>query len=344
MAGRMIRAMKRNGYLVRQRLQGSFDAFILDNDVLRLTMVPQLGGKIVSLVRLESGYEYLLQPPDPQRTYRTRSYGAKFEDHETSGFDECAPTVAECLYPEQPFLRSRLPDHGDVWSLPADAEIDGGQLCLTTRLRSLPLGFTKKVQLQEDRVRLDYEATNLSQSRVKFLWSAHPLLRTEPGAEIVLPNEVKEVEVGWSKEERLGKSGDRCAWPKAMERSGRTVRLSQVLSQIAGTADKLFTPRLTEGFCGMFLPREEEGITFRFDPRLVPYVGIWICQGGWPTSRAAKHFTIALEPCLGRPDSLEEAVKRSECTVLRGGESIQWWIEIEANGAALRDLLVDVHG
>jgi galactose mutarotase-like enzyme len=324
--------------LDRQTLQGSFDACVLKNDVLRLTIVPQLGGKIVSLVRLESGYEYLLQPPEPEQAYRPRSYGAKFEDHETSGFDECVPTVAECLYPEQPFLRSRLPDHGDVWSLPADAKVDGGQLCLSTHLRSLPLRFTKKVQLQEDRVRLDYEATNLCQSGVKFLWSAHPLLRVEPDAEIVLPKEVKEVEVGWSNEERLGKSGDRCAWPTAIERSGRTVPLNQIRSPIAGTADKLFTPRLSEGYCGMFLPREQEGITFRFDPRLVPFVGIWICQGGWPTSRASKHFTIALEPCLGRPDSLEEAVKRNECVVLRGGESLQWWMEIEANGAALRDL------
>lgn len=323
--------------LNRQTLQGSFDAFVLDNGVLRLMIVPQLGGKMVSLVRLESGYEYLLQPPDQERAYRTRSYGAKFEDHETSGFDECAPTVAECQYPEQPFLRNRLPDHGDVWSLPAEAEIDGGQLSLTTHLRSLPLRFTKKVQLQGDSVRLDYEATNLSQSSVKFLWSAHPLLRVEPGAEIVLPKEVKEVEVGWSKDGCLGKSGDRCSWPKAIERSGRTIQLNQVLSPIAGTADKLFTPRLSEGFCGMVLPQEEEGITFRFDSQVVPYVGIWICQGGWPTSRAAKHFTVALEPCLGRPDSLEGAVRRNECAVLRGHESTTWWMEIEANGAALRD-------
>jgi galactose mutarotase-like enzyme len=324
--------------LDRQTLQGSFDAFVLDNDVLRLTIVPQLGGKIVSLVRLESGYEYLLQPPEPERTYRTRSYGDRFEDYETSGFDECTPTVAECLYPEEPFLRNRLPDHGDIWCLPSAVAIAGEQICLSTHLRSLPLRFTKKVQLQENTVILEYEATNLSQSNVKFLWSAHPLLRVEPDAEIVLPKEVKEVEVGWSKEERLGKSGDRCAWPKAIERSGRMVHLNQVLAPIAGTADKLFTPRLSEGFCGMFLPRAEEGITFRFDPRLVPFVGIWICQGGWPTSRATKHFTIALEPCLGRPDSLEEAVKRNECAVLRGGESIQWWMEIETNGAALRDL------
>jgi galactose mutarotase-like enzyme len=321
---------------IRQTCHRLLDALVFENSALRLTIMPELGGKIVSLIRLESGREYLLQPPEPEREYRARSYGGKFEDYETSGFDECLPTVAECRYPAEPFLGSRLPDHGDVWCLPSSVEIVGEQVRLTSQLNSLPLRFTKTVQLRQNVVRLDYEATNLSQSTVKFIWSAHPLLRVEPGAEIVLPKEVKQVEVGWSSEERLGKAGDRCTWPETIERSGRNVRLDVGTSPSAGTAEKLFTARLSEGFCGMFLPREQEGITFRFDPRLVPYVGIWICQGGWPTSRTAKHFTVALEPCNGRPDSLEEAVTRNECAVVEGYESIQWWIEIQLNSGAPR--------
>src|SRR6201981_547220 len=110
--------MKGSGYSIRQTLQGSFDAFVLDNALLRLTIMPELGGKIVSLIRLASGREFLLQPPEPERAYRRRSYGGSFEVSETSGFDECAPTVAECQYPEEPFLARRLPDHGDIWCLP----------------------------------------------------------------------------------------------------------------------------------------------------------------------------------------------------------------------------------
>ena len=308
-------------YSIRQTLQGSFDALVVDDAVLRLTIVPELGSKIASLIRLESGHEYLLQPPEPERADRTRPYGDDFEDYETSGFDVCAPTVAECLYPGEPFLARRLPDHGDVWCLPSTVEMVEQQICLTTHLRSLPLRLKKTVQLQENKVRLDYEATNLGQSCVKFLWSAHPLLRVEAGTE--MPREVKEIKVGWSAEERLGTPGDRCTWPEATERSGRMVQLNRIVSPSAGTAEKLFTPRLSLGFCGMFLPREDEGIAFRFDPRLVPYVGIWMCQGGWPTRRAAKHFTAALEPCFGRPDSLEEAIRRNECAVLRGYESMR---------------------
>jgi hypothetical protein len=330
--------MKGSRSSIRRASQSSFDALVLENSALRLTIMPELGGKIVSLIRLESGREYLLQPPEPQRGYRPRSYAANFEDYETSGFDECLPTVAECRYPEAPFLNSRLPDHGDIWCLPSSAEVVGEQVRLTSHLRSLPLRFTKQVQLRDNTVRLDYEATNLSQSTVNFLWSAHPLLRVERGAEIILPREVKEVEVGWSNAERLGKAGDRCTWPEAIERSGRSVRLDVVAPPSAGTAEKFFTPRLSEGFCCLSLPRENEGVTFRFDPRLVPYLGIWICQGGWPASRTAKDFTVALEPCNGRPDSLGQAVRRNECAVLREHASVQWWMEIELNAGAPRSI------
>lgn len=301
-----------------------------------MTVVPELGGKIISLVRMESGCEYLLQPADPERAYRPRRFADKFEDYEPSGFDECIPTVAECLYPEKPFLASRLPDHGDVWCLPSSAEVSDDQINLTTCLRSLSLRFTKKIQLRENTVRLDYQATNLSQSRVKLLWSAHPLLRVEPGAEIILPAEVKELEVGWSKDERLGKAGGRCTWPNAMEHSGRMSQINTVISPTVGTADKLFTPRLSQGTCGIFGKQKNESIAFRFDPRLVPHVGVWICQGGWPASQPFKQFTVALEPCLGDRDSLAEAVQRGEYASVDAGGTMRWWMEIEVNSGAPR--------
>jgi hypothetical protein len=323
---------------IRQTRLGSLDAVVLDNGLLGMTVAADLGGKIVSLIRNESGHEYLLQPSDPEQAYRPRSYGDKFEDYGPCGFDDCLPTVAECLYREESFPASQMPDHGDVWCSSSDVEIVGEQVRLTSSIRSLPLRFSKKICLQQNKVRLDYEATNLSRSSVKFLWSAHPLLRVGPGAEIILPHEVKEVEVSWSKDERLGRSGDRCTWPKAIECSGRMVEVNRIVSPTAGTAEKLFTAPLLEGFCGMFLPRENESITFRFDPGLVPYVGIWICQGGWPTSGAAKQFTVALEPCSGRPDSLADAIRRNECTAIAGYETARWWMEVEVNGGPPRTL------
>ena len=324
--------------LVTQKRLGSVAAVVLDNGSLRLTAVPELGGKIASLVRLESGYEYFLQPSYPERAYRRRSWGDPFEEYEPCGFDECMPTIAECLYPEEPFLSTQLPDHGDIWCLPSDIQVVGDQITLTTFLRSLPLRLTKTVHLQENTVRLDYEATNLSQSTVKFLWSAHPLLRVESGTEIVLPREVEGAEVSWSTNGRMGKSGERCSWPLAPDRDGRLVELNRVVSPTAGNAEKLFTSRLSEGFCRISLPSANESIAFHFNPESVPFLGIWICQGGWPPRRSDKQFAVALEPCSGRPDSLADAIRRNECMTLAAYETARWWMEIEVNGDLPRRL------
>src|SRR5260370_17327927 len=81
----------------------SRDAIVVDNGSLRLTVVPELGGKIVSLIRNESGYEYLLQPPDPERAYRPCNYADRFEEYGPSGFDECFPPILASFIPKKPF-------------------------------------------------------------------------------------------------------------------------------------------------------------------------------------------------------------------------------------------------
>ena len=37
--------MNVSGYSIRQTLQGPFDALVIDNAVLRLTIMPELGGE-----------------------------------------------------------------------------------------------------------------------------------------------------------------------------------------------------------------------------------------------------------------------------------------------------------
>ena len=70
-------------------------------------------------------------------------------------------------------------------------------------------------------------------------------------------------------------------------------------------------------------------MTFRFDPKAVPFVGMWINQGGWPVNSQHKHYCIALEPCNGAPDSLEHAVPMKQANTLDPKQSASWEVEIE---------------
>ena len=317
-------------FLIERTQWRGADAIVTSNADLLLVAIPGRGGKLASLIRQQSGYEYLLQPAAAHK-YRELVYADDFANGDLSGFDECIPTVAKCRYPSEPAFGKQVPDHGDVWSLPSKLEVVGEKVSFITSLISLPLRFTKTVQLQGNTVRLDYEVANFSHFPLRYLWSAHPLLSVQPETEIVLPEDVDELEIGWSKDGRLGQPGDRCSWPIAKERSRRSIDISKVVSLDEGTAEKLFTPRLSQGSCGLFVRKANESIAFRFDPTLVPYLGLWICLGGWPLDRTTKQLTVALEPCSGRPDSLEEAIKRDECSLIEGHASRRWWLEMEVS-------------
>lgn len=297
----------------------------LDNSVIRAAVLPELGGKMISLVRQASGREFLLPPARP---YRRSAWGDKFEEFDTSGFDECFPTVAECQIAERGFSR-RFPDHGDLWSVPWHYEVKGEELLLSARGSSLPYEIHKKLQLDGNELIIEYKIENLSDQPFAYLWSAHPLLKTEAGATLLLPDDVHELLIEWSRDARLGKAGQRCAYPVAAKMDGGVEDLGVVKSASAGTADKLFTPRLKTGWCGLHFPGSDQSIAFRFDVKQIGYVGLWLCQGGWPQSTIEKHFTIALEPCNAPTDSLGYAIEQRECPTLAARSSERWTLRVE---------------
>jgi hypothetical protein len=298
----------------------------LANDRLVASFLPELGAKMSSLKSASTDREFLLQPPD--RPYRPATYGASFAEFDTSGFDECCPTVSECKYPKGEFAGATMPDHGDLWSTAWQYDIGDGELYFEACGTSLPYIFRKSVRLEGNAVVLRYEIASTGSREFAFLWSAHPLLAVEPGCRIVLPTDVSGVFVNWSREERLGKYGDSCGWPFARTTRGEEVDLAELTTVNAHTADKLFTSRLSTGECALSYPRTDEALVFQFDPLLVPYLGIWISQGGWPSPDHG-HFTAALEPCTGRPDSLREAINMGECDVLQPGQKKMWELRLE---------------
>ena len=328
-------ALKHSGELVdnraitRARLDtlGALECVTLTNGLIQVTVLPQIGGKMASLIRAQSGREFLLQPPE--RPYRPGSYGARFEDYDTSGFDESLPTIAACEYPEGRFTGVALPDHGELWSIPWQYELRDGELRLQATGRRLPYVLRKCVRLENETVVIGYELESMSESPFQYLWSAHPLLNIESGCRIILPSEVSRLLINSSHRNRLGSPGDMCGWPI---HAANGIDLSTVDSRADCTADKLFTGRLAEGWCALHYPSSDESICLRFDPETVPHLGIWICQGGWP-SDGAGHFTVALEPCTSSHDSLVEAMTSGECELLSPRSSKRWELRIEVRQA-----------
>jgi galactose mutarotase-like enzyme len=193
----------------------------------------------------------------------------------------------------------------------------------------MPLTFYKNIRLKRNSLWISYKVENRSDYEVDYVWSSHPLLAVRPGDRVMVPPEVHEAFIDQSHTGRFGGFGDYVSWPLATAGKNIGSDLSFLLPPEADTAEKYFTPRLSHGWCALDSPSDGHSITFRFDPKVVPFVGMWINQGGWPRNSAFRHYTVALEPCSGAPDSLEKAVEYGQASTLAGKETKGWEMEIE---------------
>jgi galactose mutarotase-like enzyme len=299
-----------------------------------VTILPRLGGKIAS-IRL--GETELLQGPLAPYAPRTRTMS--FDEGDASGWDECLPSVAACEVQTAGGTAS-VPDHGDLWRVEwseirdqRSGTRDGEGVALVGECFSLPLRLERTVRLAETglgwRLRLDYLLRNTGAYEAPWSWAAHPLFLAEAGDRIVLPGPVETLRVEGSGGGRLGTSGDTVAWPVAQLADGNVCDLSLAQGVEAGIGDKLFAGPLSaaENWCMLVRPKAGVRIRVGFDPAATPYLGLWLCYGGWPERPGPKQTCVALEPATAPVDSL--AVQGPWSRTLEPGGSVSWSMTVE---------------
>lgn len=300
----------------------------IQNGDLRVTISPHLGGKIASIQW--KGKE-LLQKPLAPALPRTRYM--LFDQSDASGWDECLPSVAACTV-QGPDGPANVPDHGDLWQVVW--EIAHGT-ATSSRLRascfSLPLRLERATTLDETSfgwsLRLDYNLSNAGTHPVPWSWAAHPLFAVEPGDHVELPASVSRLRVEGSAGRRLGTSGDMVAWPQARLANGSLADLRKVEPPNTGIGDKVFTGVLdaSSGWCVLHRPSAGLRIRVRFEPEKTPYLGLWLCYGGWPEGSGTRQNCVAIEPSTAPVDSLAQTGAWSR--VLAPGDSYAWQMTVD---------------
>ncbi len=312
---------------VRSYRSGGFEFVVLENEKVRAVFLPEVGNKMVELTNLETGKQYLLSPQSPDQFYARPAYGAEFAAYDMSGFDECFPTVATSPYRSLSHPANRyeieFPDHGELWSRPWEYSNGSNELRFQIRGVKADYEFEKRITLEGNSLRLRYTLRNLWREPLSFLWSAHPLLAVHPGMRILLPGGIKHVLLNWSSDADVGTFGEQIPWPN-IHPGRRGLDFAEVQDPALGVAVKCFTDSLDAGCAALYDRVADESLLIRFDPTENPYLGLWLCYGGWPETADRKHLTVALEPCNGRPDSLREAVLRKECSEVPAGGERHW--------------------
>jgi galactose mutarotase-like enzyme len=312
----------------RQTLVSGLPALALRSAELEVVVVPSLGAKLTNLRRLR-GREWLwrnpqipLAPPAPGACY--------VESADSGGWDECFPTVAPSPVPGAPPGAPMLPDHGELWSAPWTGSVyeHAGNITFagSTTGRLLPYQFAREVTLLADEpvVRLRYRLVHTGDAPFPWIWSSHPLLNVQPGTVLELPG-VSQVRLDAVHGREDLSRGDVVSWPGGIGGEADRFRFPEP----SGWALKAFGDVGPEGRMTLIDPRQGERLEMVVDRRAVPQVGIWINAGGWAPAGKAPYYNFALEPRIGAPDRLDDAVLHWKLAqTLAPGEERIWEVEL----------------
>lgn len=289
-----------------------FTVHSLTNEAVSLAIVPELGGRLVSLRDRASGREWLdgWSPARSRRIWHPTD-SADFATGPGAGIDECLPTVLPCRVGGRD-----LPDHGELWNRPPvfdpSAAANGEFLC-EWALRSLPLGFRRRITLEGQRVRFDYRIENLADRPTPFLWAWHPLFTWRKGDRIRFTPAVKSC---------LSPGGGALPWPVAENGAD----LSRALfPKGASPAAKVFVGPLAKAAAEI---RAKDGarISIKWPAGILPYAGIWITRGFW---KGLHHW--AIEPTNAPVDRLSDIAAQDapSPTLLMPREVRTWSLAVD---------------
>ncbi|CAN5882585.1 hypothetical protein BH24GEM1_BH24GEM1_30710 [soil metagenome] len=313
---------------IRQTSVSGLPAIALRAGQLEAVVVPAVGMKLTNLRRLR-GREWLWR--NDQIPLALPRQGASFvETADSGGWDECFPTVGPSPIPGAPPGTPPLPDHGELWGARWASSVleHAGGLTLTASAGGglLPYEFHRDVTLdtREPVMRLRYRVRNTGHSSFPWIWSAHPLFNAQPGTTLELPT-VHQVRLDAVHGMPELSRNDIVGWPVAF--GGEPGRFT--FPDHGAWAVKLFGDVGPSGRMLLTDPRRGERLEMVVRPEEVPQVGIWINCRGWAPPGVRPYYNLALEPAIGAPDRLDDAVLDWKAAETLGpGEERSWALEV----------------
>jgi hypothetical protein len=252
-----------------------------------------------------SGYN-LLTPAPAKFKAPAGDYG-EYETRPVYGYDDCFPTVEECIYPGEDFM---LKDHGDVCWQEWEVKQDGNKLVCSTDLSRPELRMKRVLEFDNNVLSWQFSVSNRSVKPLSFLHVMHPLM---PLAEI------DSIEIsGFG--EIYSDTGS------TVLNLGDSAELNRHLKGIKpGSFEMLFIRDVLDGLARIRFKNGPE-IRIDYDILQFPTTGIWWNNGGYPDEPGIRRTEFAIEPVPGTCSNLEKSVKDGFSQLVRPGEEINWTI------------------
>lgn len=292
----------------------------IENEFIRVIIIPSYGAKFVSLFNKLTNHEWLVQPQKILPAVLPNH--ASFHEWSMFGWDEMFPTILSCPYPFQgKYYKRLLEDHGEVWSQEwGDETQNKEEVIFSARSINLPLRITRKLSFyKKDTLLFKYEIHNMDKEDLAYIWAPHPFFFCEPGDEILLPEEVKEV-CNVMEKEQWGKSGTIFKWPKAISMNGEEKNINIIGQPKLHAHSKFYvSPKTQIEWAGICRKKNHESIILKWSAKDIRYCGLVIDEG-----YSGNYSRVSIEPCKGFYDSLEIAYLNEKYSLIPAGQFHRW--------------------
>ena len=266
-------------------------AYSLKNEYVDVYIIPDLGGKIAK-IEYNDGFNPVFTKEYDDYTLPNEPDFAKYD---TSGIDDCLPTIDLCEY-----NGNVLPDHGEIWfNKMTVIEEDDKHIKLSYDLKSIPITFIKEISIDKNEINISY--TVRASEDTHYLWAFHGLMSLDGCMYIHEPDNTGIVQV----------DGDTMPLDYCNIKDYKENKTYKFYYK-----DKLKEGKIT-------LEYAHHNLHYQFDHNSTPYLGVWITTGGFKGEK-----NIAIEPCNGYYDSLVKAIENNKVVKIAKDETHSWYVKL----------------
>jgi galactose mutarotase-like enzyme len=301
----------------------------LENDVMAVSIVPAIGGKITGILDKRTNRNWLWRNPvlPLQKVAADSDYDRELD---SGGWDEILFSVKPCEIDLTSGDRFAVPDHGDLvrrsWTI-EEMTVDeaGPAVCkLSATGDVVPYYWRRSAELHAElpQLSLRYALENTGKQDLPFYWCAHPLLAIDTGMRVELPQ---------GQSFRISVSDDSdLAWPFLPMSAGEPIDLGDCFQkQSRRFAAKIFVESATPGSISVCTSDRKERLSLDYDESDAPWIGMWVNNRGWSGCDSAPYLNLGIEPSSAPYDNINDAIANGWADPIAPGELKTWSLDIK---------------